>query len=117
MRELSRTAEEDDDLSPEQSRRLQTLFDLQDQRTLSPDEREELDSFVAAYGRALNERGIRDLAAQRGVPADRMRAEVLAETERALARWQEVQADPVRLAKVIHEAQDRQKVPATSGRR
>jgi hypothetical protein len=98
VRGLSRTAEEDDYLSPEQSRRLQILFDRQDQRTLSPDERAGLDSLVATYGRALNEGDIRDLAAQRGIPVDRMRAEVLAETERALAWWQEVQADPARLA-------------------
>jgi hypothetical protein len=106
MREMSRTAEEDDYLSPEQSRQLQALFELQNQRRLSPEERKELDLLVATYGRELNERGIRDLAALRGVPVDQLRAEVLAETERALAWWQEVQADPVRMAEVIREVRD-----------
>lgn len=97
-----------DVLAPEQSRRLSELFDLQDHRRLSKDERAELDALVAAWGRAVNERGIHELAARRGVPIEEMQAQVLADVDRALAWWREVQADPARLEALMSEAQERQ---------
>ena len=90
-------AEGDDILAPERSRRLSELFDLQDRRPLTEEEQVELNALVAAWGRAVNERGIHELAARRGVPVEQMRAEVLADVDRALAWWREVQADPARL--------------------
>ena len=87
-------AEGDDMLDPEQSRRLSELFDLRDRRPLTEEEQVELNALVAAWGRAVNERGIHELAARRGVPVEQMRAEVLADVERALAWWREVQVDP-----------------------
>jgi len=87
-------AEGDDILAPEQSRRLSELFDLRDRRPLTEVEQVELNALVAAWGRAVNERGIHELAVRRGVPVEQMQAEVLADVERALAWWQEAQADP-----------------------
>ena len=43
----------------------------------------------------MNERGVHDLAARRGVLVEQMRAEILADVERALAGWQEAQANQV----------------------
>jgi transcriptional regulator with XRE-family HTH domain len=86
-------AEGDDILTPEQSRRLSQLFDLRDRRPLTEEEQVELNALVAAWGRAVNERGIHELAARRGVPVEQMRAEVLADVERALSWWREVQAN------------------------
>jgi len=100
--------DEDDALDPEQSRRLSELFDLQDYGRLTEAERAELDALVAAWGRAVNERGIRELAARRGVPVEQMQAEVLGDVDRALVWWREVQNDPARLEAVIHEAKERQ---------
>jgi transcriptional regulator with XRE-family HTH domain len=88
-------AEGDDILVPVQSRRLSELFDLQDRRPLSEEEQVELNALVAAWGRAVNERGIHELAARRGIPVEQMRAEVLANVERALAWWREAQANQV----------------------
>jgi hypothetical protein len=86
-------AEEDGILALEQSRRLSELFDLQDRRSLTEEEQVELNALVATWGRAVNERGIHELAARRGVPVEQMRAEVLADVERALAWWREAQAN------------------------
>ena len=88
-------AEGDDILAPEQSRRLSELFDLRDRRPLTEVEQVELNALVAAWGRAVNERGIHELAVRRGVPVEQMQAEVLADVERALAWWREAQANQV----------------------
>ncbi len=101
-------SDEDDILDPEQGRRLSELFDLQDYGHLTEAERAEMDALVALWGRAVNERGIRDLAARRGVPVEQMRADVLGDVDRALAWWREVQDDPARLEAVMHEAKERQ---------
>jgi transcriptional regulator with XRE-family HTH domain len=100
--------EADDVLSPVQSRRLSELFDLQDDGRLTATERIELDALVAAWGQAVNERGIRDLAARRGVPVEEMRAEVLADVDHALVWWRAVQDDPARLETVVNEAREQQ---------
>jgi len=100
--------EADDVLSPVQSRRLSELFDLQDDGRLTATERIELDALVAAWGRAVNEQGIRDLAARRGVPVEEMRAEVLADVDHALVWWRAVQDDPARLETVVNEAREQQ---------
>ncbi len=100
--------EEDDILSPVQSRRLSELFDLQDDGRLTAPERIELDALVTTWGRAANERGIRDLAARRGVPVEEMQAEVLADVDRALVWWRAVQDDPARLETAVNEAREQQ---------
>ena len=101
--------EADDVLSPVQSRRLSELFDLQDDGRLTATERIELYALVAAWGQAVNEQGIRDLAARRGVPVEEMRAEVLADVDHALVWWRAVQDDPARLETVVNEAREQQR--------
>ncbi len=104
-----RVTEEEDVLPPEQSRRLSELFDLRDQRPLTDDERAELDALVGAWGRAVSEREFAEVARRRGIPVEQVRAESLAEVERALAWWMEIEADPARRAEVVRDAQERQR--------
>ena len=52
-------------------------------------------------------RGISELAARRGMPVEQLRAEVLADVERARAWWRAVQDDPARLEAVVDEARER----------
>ena len=98
------------DLLPlEQSRRLQALFDQREQHPLTDDEQAELRSLVAVYGRHLHEQGLRALAEQRQAPLERVRAEVDADLDDALAWWADVQADPQRLAALVQDAQERRR--------
>jgi len=97
-----------DVLALEQSRRLSDLFDLRDQRPLTDDERAELDALVGAWGRAVNEREFAAVAPQRGIPVEQVRVESLAETERVLAWWKDVEVDPARLEQVMRDARERQ---------
>jgi hypothetical protein len=99
-------------LPPEQSRRLDRLFDLRDRRPLTEGEQAELRSLVAAYGRKLHEQGLRALAEQRHRPLEQVRAEVAADLEQAQTWWEAVQADPARLEALVREAWERQRTPA-----
>lgn len=100
--------EKGDLLAPEQGRRLQELQDVQACRSLTSDERAELKILVAAYGRHLHEQGLRDLARQRDSTIDQVRAEAMADLDRAQTWWREVQADPTRLEQLVNEAMERQ---------
>jgi len=102
--------EQQDVLAPAQRQRLEALFALQDQRLLTEDERIERDALVRTYGHALNEQGLHELARRSGVPVAHVRAEVMAETDRVLVWLQDVQADPVRLAEVVAEAKEQQRI-------
>ncbi len=106
--------DEDDVLAPDQSRRLSDLFDLRGQRPLTDDERAELDALVGAWGRAVSERAFAEVARRRGVPVEQVRAESLAETERVLAWWKEVEANPARRAEVVRDARERQRTRRTN---
>ena len=57
----------------------------------------------------MNERGLHEVAARHGVPVEQMRAEVLADVERALAWWREAQANQARLEALVSEARERQR--------
>jgi len=103
--------EEDDVLAPEQSRRLSDLFDLRGRRPLTDDERAELDALVGAWGRAFSEREFSEVARRRGIPVEQVRAESLAETERVLAWWKDVEADPARREEVVRDARERRRTP------
>ncbi len=103
---------EDDLLNPEQSHRLKTLFDLQDQCPLTDAQQGELDALVDAYGRALNERGMSQIAHRRGISIEQVRVEVTAETDRAFAWWQEAQDNPALLEKAVHQAHEAQQTRA-----
>jgi len=107
-------ADEEDILDPAQSRRLQKLFDLQDRRSLSEDEQAEVRALVAEYGRRVYDRGVRGIAAKRGLPVDQVRVEVTADLERMIAWRREIEADPARLEALIDEARKRRRTRATS---
>jgi transcriptional regulator with XRE-family HTH domain len=83
------------ELSPDESRRLAELFDRQARQALSPAEALELEALVAAYGRRLHERLLRELAEQRGIPLAQARREAQAQLDEALLWWQAFEADPV----------------------
>jgi len=104
--------EEEDVLDPDQSRRLDGLFEAQDWRSLTSDERAELRALVAAWGYRANEQALRDIAAQRGQPIEQVRADVAADLDRALAWWDDVQADPARLEALVEEAREGQRARA-----
>jgi hypothetical protein len=72
-------------LDPNQSQRLQALFDLRERRPLTPDEQAEMRALVAEYGHRVHERGVRELTERRNLPLEQVRAEVAADFERSLA--------------------------------
>ncbi len=99
-----------DVLTPAQRQRLDVLFALQGQRLLTEDERIERDALVKIYGHVVNEQRLQELARRGGVPVGHVRAEVMAETDRVLTWLRDVQADPVRLAEVVAEAREQQRL-------
>jgi transcriptional regulator with XRE-family HTH domain len=105
-------ADEDDILDPEQSRRLQQLFDLQDRRSLSEDEQAEMHALVAEYGRRVYEQGVRHIAAKRGLPVDLIRAEVTADLERMIAWRRDLEANPARWQALIDESREQRRTRA-----
>jgi len=102
-------AGDEDVLDPDQSRRLGDLLEAQDWRSLTSDERAELRALVAAWGRHANEQALRDIAARREQPIEQVRADVAADLDRALAWWDDVQADPARLEALVEEAREGQR--------
>ena len=103
---------EGDYLDPTQSRRMEDLFEAQGWRDLTDDERAELGALVAAWGHRANEQALRDIAAKRGQPIERVRADVDADLNRALAWWADAQADPARLEALVAEARENQRAHA-----
>lgn len=107
-------AEEDSILTSEQSHRLRSLYERQGQRALTEDEWAELDELVATYGRLFYAQGVRDIAAQRGLPAEQAQADLAADLERVLAWRRELEADPARKEALVEEAQERQQTRTVS---
>ena len=66
-------------LLPEQSRRLSELFDAQSRRGLTSDERQEIETLVADYGRRLHESRLQEIARKRGVTVEKARRQVAAQ--------------------------------------
>lgn len=83
-------------LDPEQSRRLDELFEAQSRRDLSPAERSEVEALVAEHSRRLQEQALPRIAAKRNISVDQARREVRAELEEAIRWWEEFEADPRR---------------------
>jgi len=106
--------EEHDVLDPEQSRRLQSLYNRQHRRALTEAEWAEMDELVAAWGRGVYERGVHSIAAKRGQPVEQVRAELAADLEQKLAWRRELEANPARLQALIDESRERQRARATS---
>ncbi len=99
--------DERDPLDPEQSRRLDELGALGDERNLTEEESAELHALVNATNRAVIERGIQEIAQMRGEPVDRVRAEIMANVERLSALWEDLRANPARMAEAVREAKER----------
>jgi len=110
---LAGADEEDDVLDPDQSRRLQSLYDRQNRRSLTEAERSEMDELVAVWARGVYERGVRGIAATRGQSVEQVRAELAAERDRILTWRRDLDADPVRLEALINEARERQRARAS----
>ncbi len=108
------TDEDDDILDPAQSRRLQSLYERQHQRSLTDAEWAEVGALVDEWGRRVYERGIHDIAAQRRQPVEQVRADLAAERDRIVTWRRELDADPARLKALIDEAGERQRVRASS---
>ncbi len=106
--------EEHDVLDPEQSRRLQSLYNRQHRRALTEAEWAEMDELVAAWGRGVYEQGVHSIAAKRGQPVEQVRAELAADLEQKLAWRRELEANPARLQALIDESRERQRARATS---
>jgi len=98
-----------DPLDPERSHRLDKLVALRDERDLDEGESAELHALMGEANRAMIERGIQDIAQTRGEPPDHMRAEIMAEVERLSALWENLQADPARMAEAVREAKERRR--------
>jgi len=83
-------------LLPEQSRRLSELFDAQSRRGLTSDERQEIETLVADYGRRLHESRLQEIARKRGVTVEKARRQVADELDEATEWWRAINADPRR---------------------
>ncbi len=100
-------AGERDPLDPKRSRRLDDLLAFRDERDLDEDESVELHALLDASNRVVIERGIQEIAQARGEPADRVRAEIMANVNRLSTLWAELEADPARMAEAVREAKAR----------
>jgi len=98
-----------DPLGPERSRRLDDLRALRDERDLDDEESAELRALLDASNRAVIERGIQEIAQAQGIPADRVRAEIMADVERSSALWAALKADPARMAEEVRAAKERRR--------
>lgn len=104
-----------DPLDPEQSRRLDELRALRDERDLDQDESAELQSLIDEVGRAIIEHGILEIARTRGEPADRVRAEIMEASARSSATWNALQNDPALMTEAVREAKERRRVRGKAG--
>jgi len=98
-----------DPLDPERSRCLDDLRALRDERDLDDEESAELHALLDASNRAVIERGIQEIAQAQGIPADRVRAEIMVDVERSSALWAALKADPARMAEAVREAKVRRR--------
>jgi len=98
-----------DPLDPERGRRLDALLALRDERDLDDGESAESHALTGEANRAVIERGIQDIARTRGEPPDRVRAEIMAKVERSSALWEDLQANPARMAEAVREAKARRR--------
>ncbi len=101
-------------LDMEESRRLDNLRALRDERDLDEEESAELQSLVDATNRAVIERGIQEIAQAQGIPADRVRAEIMAAVEWSSALWAALKADPALMAEAVREAKERRAMRAAT---
>jgi hypothetical protein len=101
------TDSESNVVSSTQSQRLSELFDRQARGALLPTEAAELEASVAAYGRQLHARRLRELAEQRGISIEEAGRVAEGEFDRAREWWQTFEADPERRQTVIGRVKKR----------
>ncbi len=106
-------------LTPQESRRLAELFELQDDRGLSDGEQVELRALVDTYGLLMHEQRMYRFARQRGIPVDQVRRETQEQLDEALEWWRAFEADPARRQEVEELARQRraQEVETLTGQR
>ena len=83
-------------LSPEQSGRLDELFDRQDDGTITSSETAELEALVAEHGHRLHEQNLVKIAAKRGQSVETVRADVAADRAKAVEWLEAFEANPDR---------------------
>ena len=100
------SSDDDTSLDPERDARLRELTALRDwgDRPLTEVEMGELETLIAAMGRALNERGIHAVAQHLGIPVEVAREQIMAQAKDASDFWESLVADPERMAAEVDEA-------------
>jgi len=104
-----------DPLDPERSRRLDDLRTLRDERDLDEEESAELQSLVDEVGHAIIEQGIQEIAHARGLPAERVRVEIMEAAARSSAAWHALQNNPARMAEEVRAAKERRRARRKAG--
>jgi hypothetical protein len=81
-------------LSSEKSRRLDDLFDRQDDGTITEAETCEIEALVAENGHLLHERSVHEYAAAHSITEEEARQYIRATFEQAVEWWRAFEADP-----------------------
>jgi hypothetical protein len=101
-------------LSPEKSRRLEDLFDRQDDGTITNAETAEVEALVAEHGHLLHERNVHEYAQRHNISEEEARQYIKATFEQALERWRALEADPRQRRALIASAKRRRSAKALS---
>jgi len=106
----------DDDilLDPDRDARLRELTALRDwgDRPLTEVETGELETLIAAMGRALNEHGIHAVARRLGIPVEVAREQIIAQAKDAADYYVALDADPDLMAAEVKAAKERRQARA-----
>ena len=101
-------------LSPEKSRRLEDLFDRQDDGVISEAENAEIEALVAENGRIVHERGVHEYAVKHNISEAEARQYIEASFEQALERWRAFEADPKQRRTLIAAAKGKRSAKTRS---
>jgi hypothetical protein len=94
-------------LAPEDSRRLNDLLDIQQYRSLTEIERNELDALLDEHGRRLLDRSVGLYAVRNKFESSEAREQVEASFAEALTWWSQFKADPARREAAVELARQR----------
>ncbi|MCA1599277.1 MAG: hypothetical protein LC769_09730 [Chloroflexi bacterium] len=112
----ARTVSSDDDilLDPDRDARLRELRALRDwgDRPLTEAETGELETLIAAMGRALNERGIHAVARHLDIPVEVARERIMAQVRDAADYYAALEVDPDLMAAEVKAAKERRQARA-----
>jgi len=101
-------------LSPEKSRRLDELFDRQDNETITKAETAEIKALVAEIGHLIHEKSVREYALSQNITEEEARRFIQQTFDEALERWQEFAADPSQRRAFITSAKRKQSAQTPS---